>query len=324
MRPCLIAIDMDGTLLGSDGRVSQRNRAALLRAERQDVEIVIATGRRHGYAMRVLRELGLRPTNALVSSNGVVIRTVGSSLVYRTHLPLKTARWLCREIKDFRDTFVLTFDKVGADGEDRRGALVCEQTEALHASIGAWMRTNEPFIRRVDRMESALAPMRRHRSASAVALAEEDADGEDPEMIEAPIQAMLCGTVDRMQEAEDRLQQHPAVAGVGQPEFPGCEIVLHRTAYPEKDLAILDILPAGCSKASALARLAEMRGCTMEDVLAIGDNWNDLPMLRDAGQAVLMRNAPAELHELARLHGWTIGFSNDEHGVAEAIEAVLA
>ncbi len=317
MRPCLIAIDMDGTLLGSDGRVSPRNRAALLQAERRDVEIVIATGRRHAYAMRVLRALGLRGTNALISSNGTVIRTIGSRLVHRTHMPLETARWLCDQIGEFRDTFVLTFDNVGEDGEDRRGALVCERLDVLHASIGAWMRTNDPYIRRVERMEHALEPAR--YGFGSVAIAEEESGPLDG----APIQAMLCGTVNRMQQAEARLLQHPAVAGVGEPEFPGCEIVLHRTVYPERDLAILDILPAGCSKAAALAYLAELRGCTMADVLAIGDNWNDLSMLHTAGKAVLMSNAPAELLSLAGQHGWTVGLSNDEDGVAVAIEEVL-
>lgn len=323
MRPCLIAIDMDGTLLGSNGRVSARNHGALLQAERHDAEIVIATGRRHAYAMRVLRELGLRGTNALISSNGTVIRTINSTLVERTFMPLETARWLCREVEDFRDTFVLTFDNVGPDGEDRNGALVCEQTEALHASIGAWMRTNEPYIRRVERMEQVLGGSAWRTSMGSVALAEEDEEFRFPDHPNAPIQAMLCGTVERMQKAEARLMKHPAVAGVGQPELEGCEIVLHRTVYPAKDLAILDILPAGCSKASALAYLAELRGCTLADVLAIGDNWNDLPMLRAAGRAVLMSNAPVELLELARREGWTIGSSNDEDGVAEAIEAAL-
>lgn len=315
MRPCLIAIDMDGTLLGSDGRVSFRNRAALLRAERQDVEIVIATGRRHAYAMRVLRDLGLRGADALISSNGTVTRTISSTLIHRTHMPLETARWLCGEVGEFRDTFVLTFDNVGEDGEDRRGALVCERTNALHASIGAWMRTNEPYIARVERMEHALYPARH----SAVAIAEED--GAFTQSL--PIQAMLCGTVNRMLAAEEKLMQHPAIAGVGEPEFPGCEIVLHRTVYPERDLAILDILPAGCSKASALAYLAQLRGCTMADVLAIGDNWNDLPMLKAAGQAVLMGNAPEDLRDLAALHGWNIGRTNEEDGVALSIEAAL-
>ena len=319
MRPCLIAIDMDGTLLGSDGRVSARNRAALLEAERQDVEIVIATGRRHAYAMRVLRDLGLRGANALISSNGTVTRTIGSNLVRRIHMPLETARWLCHEIGEFRDTFVLTFDKVGADGEDRRGALVCESTEALHASIGAWMRTNEPYISRVESMEHALGASRQPVSEVSVAVAEQDAD-----LVEdLPIQAMLCGTIDRMLAAEARLMQHPAIAGVGEAESSGCEIVLHRTVYPERDLAILDILPAGCSKASALEHLAELRGCTLADVLAIGDNWNDVAMLQAAGQSVLMGNAPEDLRQLAAVHGWRVGRTNDEDGVAEAIELAL-
>ena len=61
----------------------------------------------------------------------------------------------------------------------------------------------------------------------------------------------------------------------------------------------------------------------MEDVLAIGDNWNDLPMLEAAGSAVLMSNAPEDLKRLAETRGWAIGPSNDHDGVAEALEAVM-
>lgn len=320
MRPRLIAIDMDGTLLGSDGRVSARNLQALARAEREGVEIVIATGRRHAYAMRVLRELGLRADNVVISSNGTVIRTIASALLRQTHIPQATAQWLCGALDAFRDVFVLTFDTVGENGEDRRGALVCESTSALHTSIGAWMRSNEPYIASVERMEHALrAPS---RLSGSVAVAEED-EASAPLPGGLPIQAMLCGTLERMAAAEALLRRHPAVAGVGEPEFPGCEIVLQRTVYPQRDLAILDILPAGCSKASALEHLANLRGCTWAEVIAIGDNWNDLPMLEAAGRAVLMRNAPEELRTLAAERGWIVGATNDEDGVALAIEAAL-
>ena len=98
-------------------------------------------------------------------------------------------------------------------------------------------------------------------------------------------------------------------------------ITLHRTEYPDRDLCILDILPAGCSKASALLHLAALRGISMQQVLAIGDNWNDVPMLEAAGSAVLMANAPADLKALAVARGWAIGPCNDEDGVAIAIEA---
>jgi len=299
INPRLIAIDMDGTLLGTNGRVSARNAAALHEAEAAGIEIVIATGRRHCYAMHILRDLKLHHANALVSSNGTVIRTIGSELLHRTHMPLTTARWLCEHVANFRSGLVMTFDTVGNDGEDSRGALVVEDPAELHGNINAWMRANEPYITHVKPLEDAL--------------------NGDP-----PIQMMLCGTVDRMREAEALLNAHPLVTPVGVETAAGAEITLHRTEYPGKDLCILDILPVGCSKASALLHLAELRGISMQEVLAIGDNWNDLPMLEATGQAVLMSNAPAELKELAATRGWTVGPSNDEDGVAVAIEQVLA
>ena len=326
MRPPIIAIDMDGTLIGSGGQISERNRAALLRAEEAGIEIVIATGRRHAYAMRLVRALGLRGASALISSNGTVIRTVDSELVHRTHMSARTALWLARALGDLRDTFVLTYDRVGPGGDDTRGALVCEPGNALRTSIGHWMRVNQPCIAYVDDIEQALEAAAAAEAAGALT------DDAAPNLYapapyaphhHAPIQAMLCGTVAQMERAEALLRRHPAIAGVGEPEPPGCEIVLHRTAYPDRDLSILDILPAGCSKASALHHLAALRGCTLADALAIGDNWNDLPMLEAAGEAILMGNAPPELIALAIERGWTVGPSNDEDGVAVAIEAVL-
>jgi hydroxymethylpyrimidine pyrophosphatase-like HAD family hydrolase len=298
MVPRLIAIDMDGTLLDSSGKVSARNLAALRLAESSGTEVVIATGRRHCYAMRVLRDLRLDPASALVSSNGTVIRTIGAELVHRTHLSLANALWLCEHLDDFRSTMMLTFDTVGPTGEDTRGALVCEHLEDLHASIDRWMQTNEPYIQQVPRIEQALTG-------------------------DAPIQMMLCGPVARMAEAEARLLESPRVTAVGASDRAEAQIALHRTIYPERDLSIVDILPAGISKASALEHLAHLRGISTAEILAIGDNWNDLHMLQLAGHAVLMANAPDDLKAIAHRHGWRIAASNDEDGVAQAIEAAL-
>lgn len=303
MPPRLIAIDLDGTLLNSSGRVSPRNLAALHLAESSGAEIVISTGRRHSFAMRVLRDLHLHPASAVVSSNGTVIRTIGSELLSRTHLPLSTARWLCTHLADYRNTLVLTFDLADPTGEDARGALVVEHLDDLHTSIGRWMRANEPYIAHVDRLEDALQS--------------------DPTQ-NPPIQMMLCGPIDRMRQAETHLMLHPLVTAVGHLPAPTAEVALHRTTYPETDLTILDILPAGCSKASALEHLIQLRGLTPADILAIGDNWNDVAMLRLAGHAALMSNAPDDLKALAATSGWTLTPSNDEDGVAIAIEAALA
>jgi hydroxymethylpyrimidine pyrophosphatase-like HAD family hydrolase len=301
MPPRLIAIDLDGTLLSTSGQVSPRNLAALQLAESSGIEVVISTGRRHSFAMRVLRDLNLQPASAVVSSNGTVIRTIGSELIRRTHMSFDTARWLCSHLDDYRNTLVLTFDLTGPDGDDARGALVVQHLDELHTSIGRWMRANEPYIQHVQRIEDALQP------------------NQNP-----PIQMMLCGPIDRMREAEARLIGHPLVTPVGDHESPNAEVALHRTTYPDTDLTLLDILPAGCSKASALEHIAQLRGLTSADILAIGDNWNDVAMLRLAGHAALMSNAPDDLKALALSSGWTIVPSNNEDGVAIAIEAALA
>ncbi|SEF46569.1 hypothetical protein SAMN05421819_0102 [Bryocella elongata] len=308
---------MDGTLLNSDGKVSPRNLAALKAAQDAGIEVVIATGRRHCYAMKVLRDLNLDPANAMISSNGTVIRTLGHELLHRTHLPVATSRWICAHAGEFRSTLVFTFDKVDETGEDARGSLVAEQMDELHASISRWMQVNEPYFARIDRLEDALP----------------EADVEDEGLTHPdsllrihpaePIQAMMCGTVERMAAAEARLLEDPRVAGVGHATHPEAEITLHRTSYPARDLSIVDILPAGCSKASGLEVLAKLRSLTRADVMAIGDNWNDLPMLEWAGRPVLMSNAPNELHDRAALEGWQVVPSNDEDGVAQAIEEVL-
>lgn len=296
----MIAVDMDGTLLGPDGHVSPRNLKAVLEAQTAGIEVVVATGRRHCYAMRQLRDLGLREENVLISSNGTVTRTIGAKLLERNLMQPHTARWLCGHIDEFRNALIITFDRVGADGEDARGALVVEHLEELHGSIGKWMAANEPYIEHIVPVEKALEA-------------------------EAPIQMMLCGTIERMRRAQARLLEHPGVSadGVNPQEHTAAEITLHRTEYPERNLSIVDILPAGCSKGSALLRLAASRGLKAEEILAIGDNWNDVSMLEVAGQKLLMGNAPEDLKQEALERGWPVGRRHDEDGVAYAIEAVL-
>jgi len=309
----MIAVDMDGTLLDDQGQVSQHNLAALLTAQAAGIEVVVATGRRHSYAMRVLRPLNLPHACTLVSSNGTVTRTTGcggaevvaSKLIARNHLSHEAALWLCSHIGEFRNALVLTFDRVGPDGDDTRGALVVEHLDELNASIGRWMATNEPYIAHVKPIELAL----------------------DPAATDAPIQAMLCGTIERMRRAEDRLLEHPGVVAVGHtPASVEAHhiIALHRTEYPARDLSILDILPAGCSKGAALLSLAASQGIAAEQILAIGDNWNDVSMLEIAGSAIVMANAPEDLKVFARERGWRIGLSNVNNGVAEAIESALS
>jgi hypothetical protein len=166
---------------------------------------------------------------------------------------------------------------------DSKGAIVVEHLRELNGSIQRWLEKNFQYIDFVIPLEDSVT-----------------AD---------PIQAMFCGPIARMHQA---LEKMDALA------FRD-EFTVLRTEYPVRDLSIVDVLNRGCSKGHALERWAKHRGIPRDKVMAIGDNYNDIEMLAFAGRPFIMGNAAEEL----RKRGWAVTLSNDQCGVAAAIEQAL-
>nr|MDH3078366.1 HAD hydrolase family protein [Bacillus velezensis] len=72
-------------------------------------------------------------------------------------------------------------------------------------------------------------------------------------------------------------------------------------------------------KETRLSLLAEKLGIEQKDVMAIGDNGNDMSMIQWAGRGVAMANAIPEVREIADFETK----SNNEHGVAHAIQELV-
>jgi Cof subfamily protein (haloacid dehalogenase superfamily) len=125
-------------------------------------------------------------------------------------------------------------------------------------------------------------------------------------LTEDPIQVMLSGRVESMREAEAALRGAPFVE----------DFALAVTRYESKDFSMIDLINPACSKGSSLAEWAALRGYAREEVMAIGDNHNDLEMLSFAGIPIVMGNGVAAL----KTYGWHETGTNDENGVALAIE----
>jgi Cof subfamily protein (haloacid dehalogenase superfamily) len=164
---------------------------------------------------------------------------------------------------------------------EAKGAIVIERMDELSASIQRWLEKNLNFIDFVIPIEGAL--------------------------VTDPVQAMFCGTIPRM---------HKVLSEI---DGLSLDVTVLRTEYPVRDLSIVDVLNGGCSKGHALERWATHRGIPREEVMAIGDNYNDIEMLAFAGYPFIMGNASEEL----RGRGWNITLANDQNGVAAAIEQVL-
>jgi Cof subfamily protein (haloacid dehalogenase superfamily) len=123
---------------------------------------------------------------------------------------------------------------------------------------------------------------------------------------EDPIQVMFSGTVEEMRAVESVLRTARFARGYR----------LAVTLYESKNFAMIDVLPADCTKGRTLAEWAARQGLHRNEILAVGDNHNDLEMLQFAGIPVVMRNGVPELKSF----GWHETLSNDESGVAAAIE----
>jgi hypothetical protein len=164
-----------------------------------------------------------------------------------------------------------------------KGALVVETTELLNVALRRWMEKNSEYLDVVRPLEDAVT--------------------------ESPVQATFCGDIARMREAQQVLRDSSLWE----------RITVLRTQYEERDLCIVDVLNHGCSKGYALRRWAEHRGIERRQVMAIGDNYNDIEMLEFAGVPVIMANACDELKQ----NGWMITLGNNQDGVARAVESVL-
>jgi Cof subfamily protein (haloacid dehalogenase superfamily) len=269
----LIAVDIDGTLLNPQFQISAPDLAALRSAHADGVEVVLATGRRHAFALPIAKQLGF--DHWMICCNGAITRSLAGETFHRDLLPQKTCMDLCSAMQEFRGQTVLTFDVEG------KGAIVLEHLRELEGSIRHWLEKNMEYIEFVAPIEEALTS--------------------------DPVQAMFCGPVGLM---------HKALAAL---EGTGLPITVLRTEYPGRDLSIVDVLNAGCSKGHALERWAKHRGLGRDQVMAVGDNFNDIEMLAFAGKPFIMGNASEELLD----RGWTQTRSNAESGVAAAVEHAL-
>jgi Cof subfamily protein (haloacid dehalogenase superfamily) len=267
----LIALDIDGTLLDSQWKLPEANRAAIAEATRRGIEVVLVTGRRYDFALPIAKKIGSPLT--MIVGNGALIRTQDGVTHLRHLLPRETAARVLEITKVWRYGAAVVFDR------PRENQVMLEFMDSQDPMRSAYYERNREFLGVANPLESCL--------------------------IEDPIQVMLTGKVQAMQEAEQVLRAAQ----------PSGEFGVASTVYPSRDFAMIDVIHPSCSKGASLAEWATLRGVAREEVMAIGDNHNDREMLSFAGIPVVMGNCVPELKNF----GWHETRTNDENGVAAAI-----
>lgn len=281
----LLALDLDGTLLDSRGRISEENKQAIRKAEEIGVLVTIATGRRFRDARPVALEAGFNAP--IITHNGALLKfaqnleTVAYSLIER-----QTVREILRVGREFGGDALLSCDPHG------KGILLYETVSDKNIPLQKYIVWSkrlhgdeaEEAVHHVPRLEDVL-----HETET--------------------VHVSFSGQCAMMAELETVLKT----------ELHSTANVL-TTVYPHLDFTLIDILPPDASKGIGLEKLTIIENLTAENVMVVGDNFNDLQMLEFAGTPVVMGNASPDLLEREEFY---TTLSNDESGVSAAIERFI-
>jgi Cof subfamily protein (haloacid dehalogenase superfamily) len=284
----VIAIDIDGTLLDSRGHLPEAHRDAVIDAAAIGIDIALVTGRSFHFAQPIADLLPIPLT--LIVNNGAVVKSKRGATIVRRVLPRDAARQILAGTRAFAEHVAIVFDYdpggegTGAPRGDEHRQIVFERMDWSLPNRKGYYEKNRAFI------ASADGPL---------------ADS----LSDDPIQVMFNGSVGPMRELVSSLKALPM----------SDQISVALTEYERRDFSLVDVTGPGCSKGSTLARWAASRGWSRDDVMAVGDNLNDVDMLDFAGTAFVMGNAADAL----KARGYRLTGSNDEGGLAAAIRSAL-
>ncbi|UOQ45080.1 Cof-type HAD-IIB family hydrolase [Halobacillus salinarum] len=239
----LIALDMDGTLVNSNGKVSKENRAAIQKAKDKGFHVVLSTGRSLVGCKAIAESLG--ESSYIVTINGGEIYNHNFELVERNLLDHKHVKRLW-ELKEKHDLHFWT------------------------STVQGLFNSKSPFEKEIEDYEWLKFGF----------------DIEDDEVREMVLEEL---------NQNDDLE------------------------LTNSSPTNIEINAQGINKAAALLKVSRWLDLSMDHVMAVGDSMNDIAMIREASIGIAMGNAQEKVKEAA---DWVTS-TNDEHGVAEAIESLF-
>ena len=269
----IIALDIDGTLLNSSGRVTDNTYKTVRRAAEAGAFILVATGRRFFTAKQRVLQLEL-PNILLAVHNGAILKRLSGELLYHRLLPRNTAQQTVEVAKEMGLCPV-----VFAGTNDEATVLIEDYGNRLGSWERGYLQENRRFLRKVDSLSRNL-----------------------PDDIIEVICVVPTVDLHRLADIfEERLNDKVK------------STVVTTTDWQH---AFIGLTCPNVSKSEPLRYLAEVEGIERTEIIAIGDNYNDLEMLAFAGIGVVMENAVPELKHM----GFHVTASNNEDGVAKALE----
>ena len=273
----MIAIDLDGTLLGPDGTVSPRAKAAVHKALAAGLLVCFATGRNFTESQMVLDAVEHYDTAVFVGG-AMVIDTRHRKTLHRMGMQPQLAREICGVFESLGHA-ALALQDTALAGVD----YLATADVKLDAATSQWMEVTAAKIKRI----SGLA---RHAHEHTIRVG----------IVASP-------------------QDIARVRQIIQDRF-GERVICQSLLVPSYEVEVLEVFDPAVNKWEGLLQVARTHGIDPAQIVAIGDDVNDLTMIARAGLGVAMGNAKPEVAAVAKR---VIG-RNDQDGLAEFLEELVA
>jgi Cof subfamily protein (haloacid dehalogenase superfamily) len=284
----ILALDVDGTLLDPSGALRPRTAAAVARATQAGLRAILCTGRRYRRARPIARQLGLDAP--LVCNSGSIIKDpVNHRTIWRADFDHQLASAVLRLFR----------------GENKRPVVFTDRHPELMDFVIADYPTGEPYF------DDYVAQNREHAdinpaiwAATGHELDSDDADCRSDTLFH------VCAIGDRSEMLEFQQVAHQRVGG---------QIQTFVQRSPLYRGTMCEILRQDASKWSAILHIARLWGVDPSEICAVGDDMNDIPMIRNAGLGVAMGHASTDVLEAADL----VTGNHDQDGVATLVDDIL-
>ena len=281
----LIAIDLDGTLLDKGKYISDKNIEAIRFAQKSGIKVVIATGRANFDAQNLFKETDINPW--IIGANGATIHDPSGELFYSIPLNQQAAGEMLNILEDESLYYEAFIDhQICAPNYGKK--LLFQEIDQLMSKTNHMDKSLLKLEIEIQFGQSGFTFIESFRK-----LLEQEKD----------IYNILAISFD-----EEKLQK-----GWGKfldiPELTIVKSGKHNFHLQHEQ----------ASKGNALEILAKQLKVDLADTAAVGDNYNDLPMLQIAGRSAAMGNADQEIKDVCDV----VTLSNDKDGVAHFIHSLL-
>ncbi|CAJ1226122.1 Cof-type HAD-IIB family hydrolase [Lactiplantibacillus xiangfangensis] len=284
----IIASDMDGTLLNNEMTVSDFNADAIRQAQQQGVHFIVSTGRRYSEAQPLMAAQGI--TAPLITLNGAEVYDASGKMLDMVPITKTVSRAIFHTLIS-RGYY---FEVVGNDG--------------IYSNNKA---------KRIEQIAHLLTNLNPDTSFKiAVTLASARLELMDINYVDN-YDELLNDPTKHVMKIITFSQEGPAKLKPLSDELLAKHSSLKITSSSRSNIEINNI---NAQKGIAVERYANMLNTPMTDVMAIGDNNNDVSMLKVAGISYAMGNGTNEVKQLAS----RVTDTNVNDGVGKAILEVLA